>query len=148
MATINKSLFDRLGGISTLKKVHKTFYDKAYQHPWLKLYFTDKPQQVLEEQQTAFMTQLTGGPRMYSGKTPKMAHQHMNISDELFELRQQMLSESIQKHNISDDLREEWLRVDDALKKAIVKKSIDECKTSYATQEVLDFHNPAPGVYT
>ncbi|MDH3327283.1 MAG: group 1 truncated hemoglobin, partial [Gammaproteobacteria bacterium] len=80
MATINKTLYERLGGVETLEKVHKIFYDKAYKHPWLRLYFTDKLQQVLEEQQTDFMTQLMGGPKKYGGKTPKMAHQHMNIT--------------------------------------------------------------------
>lgn len=142
MSTIDKTLFDRLGGIKTLEKVHKIFYDKAYAHDWLKRYFTDKPQQVLEEQQTDFMTQLMGGPKRYGGKTPKMAHQHMNISDELFELRQQLLSEAIAEVGINDDLRQEWLNADATLKSAIVKKSKDECKTAYDGQVVLDFPKP------
>jgi len=142
MATINKTLFERIGGIKTLEKVHKCFYDKAYADPWLKLYFTDKPQQVLEEQQTTFMAQLTGGPKIYGGKSPKMAHQHMNITEELFLLRQSLLSQSIQEMGISDDLRQEWLNADAALKNSIVKKSKEECRTAYATQPILDFANP------
>ena len=143
MGTINKTLFDRLGGIKTLEQVHKKFYDKAFAHDWLRLYFTDKPQIVLEEQQTDFMMQLMGGPKLYGGKTPKMAHQHMNISDELFELRQKMLSETIKEAGISDELRQEWLIADASLKNAIVKKSKEDCRTAYAAQEILDFKNPS-----
>lgn len=142
MATINKTLYERLGGVETLEKVHKIFYDKAYKHPWLRLYFTDKLQQVLEEQQTDFMTQLMGGPKKYGGKTPKMAHQHMNITEELFSLRRELLSESIKEFGISDTLRQEWLIADSALKNSIVKKSKDDCRTAYNTQEILDFKNP------
>ena len=93
--SIDKTLFDRLGGKHTFVKVHKIFYDKVYADPWLSKYFTEKPQHVLEEQQTDFMIQLMGGPKIYAGKTPKSAHQHMMISEQLFELRSAMLSESI-----------------------------------------------------
>jgi len=142
MSSISKSLYARLGGKEVLQKVHKDFYDKAYAHPWLKLYFTDKPQTVLEDQQTDFMAQLIGGPKAYGGKTPKMAHQHMNISEELFALRRSLLSEAIKDNGISDALREEWLTADSALKNAIVKKSVDDCRRAYNTQEILDFRKP------
>lgn len=137
--SIDKTLYDRLGGQATLERVHKTFYNLAFAHPWLSKYFTDKPQWVLEEQQTSFMTYLMGGPNLYVGRTPKMAHQHMVISEELFEVRQQLLSDAIKRENISDALRDEWIAADGALKKALVKKSADECIRTYPTQEILDF---------
>ncbi len=139
---IDKTLYQRLGGKPTLERVHKIFYDKAYAHPWLSKFFTDKPQQVLEEQQTAFMSFLMGGPNLYAGKTPKVAHQHMVITEELFALRQELLSESIKQLRISDELREEWLAADAALKKSLVKASAADCQRSYAKQEILDFENP------
>lgn len=140
---IDKTLFKRLGGKPTLERVHKTFYDLAYTHPWLGKYFTDKPQLALEEQQTDFMSYLMGGPNLYTGKTPKMAHQHMVITDELFELRRQLLSKAIKKDGISDELREEWLAADSALKRSISKKTAADCQRSYANQEILDFKKPA-----
>jgi len=139
---IDKTLYDRIGGKKTLVKVHKIFYDKAYAHSWLRKYFTDKPQQILEEQQTDFMTQLMGGPKIYGGKSPKSAHQHMMISEELFELRAQLLSDSIKQAGLTDDLRIEWLNADAALKKSLVKSSADECSVAYPTQPILDFPNP------
>ena len=136
---IDKTLYDRLGGKPTYVKVHKIFYDKAYAHPWLSRYFTDKPQELLENQQTDFMIQLMGGPKCYSGKSPKSAHQHILITDELFELRAQMLSESITEAGISDDLRDEWLDADATFQRALVKTSEDECVRAYPTQPILDF---------
>lgn len=136
---IDQTLYDRLGGKATFIKVHKIFYDKAYAHPWLSKFFTDKPQQVLENQQTDFMVQLMGGPKVYGGKSPKFAHQHMMITEELFTLRARMLNESLKEAGIADDLRIGWMKADAALKKALVKTSIDECMKSYATQVILDF---------
>lgn len=136
---IDKTLYDRLGGKPTFIKVHKIFYDKAYAHPWLSKYFTDKPQEVLENQQTDFMVQLMGGPKAYGGKSPKSAHQHMYITSELFELRSEMLSESIKEAGVRDDLRKEWLDADRTFKRALEKKSVAECTQSYPNQPILNF---------
>ena len=141
MGSIDKTLYDRLGGKPTFETVHKTFYDKVYAHSWLGKYFTNSPQEVIESQQTDFMIQLMGGPKCYGGKIPKSAHQNMMISEELFELRAQMLSDSIREAGIADDLRIEWLNADAALKKSIVKTSVTECKKAYPSQEILDFKN-------
>ena len=136
---IDKTLYDRLGGKPTFIKVHKLFYDKAYADPWLSKFFTDKPQEVLENQQTDFMVQLMGGPKAYGGKSPKSAHQHMVITDELFELRAQMLSDSIKECGLSDALREEWLDADRTFKRALEKKSEAECTIAYPNQPILNF---------
>ena len=136
---IDKTLFNRLGGKDTFIKVHKIFYDKAYADPWLSKYFTDKPQEVLENQQTDFMVQLMGGPKIYGGKSPKSAHQHMMITSELFELRSQLLSESIKEAGIRDDLRQEWLDTDRTFKRALEKNSVSECTQAYPNQPILNF---------
>ena len=143
MATIDKTLYNRIGGKETLKKVHKIFYDKAYEHEWLKLYFTDKPQTLLEDQQTDFMAQLMGGPKIYAGKSPKMAHQHIHITEELFRLRQFMLNDSIKEFGLADDLRKEWMQADAALKKAVTKNSVNECEKAYPGQDILSFQKPS-----
>jgi len=136
---IDKTLYDRLGGKETFVKVHKIFYDKAYADPWLSKYFTDKPQEVLENQQTDFMVQLMGGPKIYGGKSPKSAHQHMVITSELFELRSNMLSESIKEAGIADGLRQEWLDADRTFKRALEKNSEAECTQAYPNQPILNF---------
>ena len=136
---IDKTLYDRLGGKATFVKVHKIFYDKAYADPWLRKFFTDKPQEVLENQQTDFMVQLMGGPKIYGGKSPKSAHQHMVITEELFDWRSKMLSDSIKEAGIRDDLREEWLDADRTFKRALEKKSAADCTQAYPNQPILDF---------
>ena len=143
MAAVDKTLLKRLGGMPTLQRVHKTFYDKVYAHPWLRPYFTDKPQKLLEDQQTDFLAMLMGGGYVYQGKTPKVAHQHMVITEELFDLRHSMLKESLEEEGVEEGMRREWLAVDSSLKDALVKNSVTECKRSNPGQMFLDFPKPA-----
>ena len=121
-----QSLFDQVGGLKTLERVHKIFYDKVYAHPWLKLFFEGHDQEAIESRQTSFMAEKMGGSVDYWGKQPKMAHRQMYITQELYDLRHEILRESIEEAGIAADLAERWLKIDYAFKRQIVKDSIEE----------------------
>jgi len=126
MTAIKKpTLFDELGGLATLQKVHKVFYDKLYAHPWLTQFFAGHNQQAIEERQTMFMAVKMGGDVSYWGKQPQMAHRQMYITEELFDLRHGLLKESLEEVSIRDDLAQRWLKIDYAFKRQIVKPSIE-----------------------
>lgn len=136
-------MLDEIGGRRTLERVHKVFYDKLYEHPWLKHFFADIEQKVIEDQQTDFMVSNMGGGKIYSGKLPRIAHKHMNITDDMFEERNRVLKESIQECNVRPDLAERWLKIDYAFKHSLVKKSLADCEKRFSTDEILDFPKPA-----
>ena len=140
---MGRKLFEEIGGRSTLEKVHKIFYDKMFEHSWLKGFFEDVEQQVIEDQQTDFMAQIMGGPQAYSGKLPAPGHKHMFITNEMFELRHQMLKESIEEAGVSDDLKEQWLKLDSSFLKAIVKESASECEKRFPSDEILIVPKPS-----
>lgn len=136
------TLFEQIGGMETIQKVHKIFYDKIYSHPWIGQFFKEIDQGVIENQQSDFMAQAMGGPQNYCGAFPIPAHQHMNISEELFELRHELLKESLLEAGLSSPHAESWLKIDAAFRKGIVKKSLADCKPRFASDDVLDFPNP------
>jgi hemoglobin len=123
---MKQTLFDAIGGLPTLQKVHKIFYDKVYAHPWLGQFFIGHDQSAIENRQTSFMAEKMGGDVVYMGKDPKTSHETMYITQELFDLRSALLDESIREGGVADDLRERWLRIDGAFSKAIIKESKDE----------------------
>jgi hemoglobin len=131
------SLFEQLGGRPTLERVHKVFYDKIYAHPWLKIFFLERDQELLENQQTDFMTANMGGGKIYFGKLPKPTHKHMFISEELFDLRNEILRESMEICRVPKNLAEHWLKIDYAFKHSLVKKDIGECEKRYFTDEII-----------
>jgi len=136
------SFYDRIGGAETLDKVHKTFYDKIFADPWLSQYFQQRPREHLIRQQTAYFTQLMGGPKRYCGHAPNNAHQFMMITEELFDLRSKFLAESISENGLADEIRDEWVSMNNVFKTLIVKKSLSECKKLYSHQEIMNFPKP------
>ena len=137
------TLFEQIGGRPTLVRVHKIFYDKVYAHPWLGLFFAHIEQELIEDQQTDFVMRAMGGPSIYCGKLPVAAHKNMFITPELFDLRHELLADSITEAGIGGALRERWLRIDAAFRGKITKRSPSECERAFATDEPLIFADPA-----
>lgn len=121
-----QSLFSEVGGSDTLEKVHKIFYDKVYSHPWLEKFFDGHDQEAIEKRQTSFMAEKMGGPATYMGKSPKMAHRNMYITKELYDLRQELLKQSLEEAGIPKHLAQRWLKIDYAFNRQICKDSIED----------------------
>jgi hemoglobin len=138
-----RKLFDRIGGRAVIERVHKLFYDRIYGHAWIGQFFSGINQSHIENQQTDFMAQLFGGPKAYSGRMPIDAHMHMFITEELFELRQTLLTASLVEAGVPEAERTDWLRLDAAFKKVILKASVEECRGRYKTDPILAPPRPA-----
>jgi truncated hemoglobin YjbI len=139
---MSKKIFDLIGGRETLEKVHKVFYDKVYEHSWLKKFFSHIEQTHIENQQTDFMTKALGGPAIYCGRLPVPAHKHMFISEELFDLRHQLLKESLEECRIDPSVIVSWLKIDLAFKSALTKSNPSECEKRFFTDELVIILNP------
>ena len=127
---MKQSLYDAVGGLPTLEKVHKIFYDKIYAHPWLKQFFAGHNQEAIEGRQTSFMGEKMGGPK-YMGKPLKQVHENMYITQELFELRHEILKESLMEADVAEDAAARWLKIDDAFMRQITKDSIESFYRDY-----------------
>ena len=136
------SLFEQVGGRETLVRVHKIFYDKAYADPWLGQFFQHVEQEIIENQQTDFMTRAMGGPPIYCGRLPVATHKNMYITTELFDHRHAMLADSIAEAGVSEHLRERWLRIDGAFRGKLTKRGVSECQRRFATDDLLVFDKP------
>ncbi len=133
---------NELGGMPCLEKVHKIFYDKLLNHPWLKEFFKGVPRAHLESQQSDFMSGVFGGPKIYGGRAPKSAHIHMFITEDVFLIRHKLLEQSLIEARIRPDLREIWLDYDMKMKKLLVKSSISECKGRYNSEAIIVVEKP------
>lgn len=134
--------FEKMGGRSSLIIINKIFYDKVYKHPWLKQFFEQIPQQHIEDQQVDFMQKVLGGENLYVGKAPPIAHMHIMINDDIFQVRKELLKEAFFEANAKPELISKWLTLDDSFKRVIFKDSSAQCKRRFNTDTILDF--PAP----
>ena len=138
-----ETLFQELGGMPALEKVHVIFYDKLLGHPWLKHFFKGVPRPHLEAQQSDFMSGLFGGPLIYGGLLPNSAHIHMYITEEIFLIRLELLAQSLTEAKIRTDLKQRWLKHDMGMKPALVKKSVAECEGRYKSEPIIAVEKPA-----
>lgn len=138
----SKSLFEQVGGLATLQKVHKVFYDKVYADAWLGQFFEGHTQAAIEARQTQFMAEKMGGPVQYMGKPLKLAHRQFYITQELFDYREQLLERSLEEVGVAAALIERWLKIDRAFTAHIVKPS----KEGFL-QEALSWKYEKPLIY-
>ena len=120
---MKQTLYDAVGGLPMLEKVHKIFYDKVYAHPWLGKFFEGHDQKAIEGRQTSFMGEKMGGPA-YIGKPLKQVHENMFIPQELVDLRTELLRESLREAGVNDELAARWLRIDSAFTQQVTKPSV------------------------
>ncbi len=119
------SLFEAVGGLPTLERVHKRFYDKVYAHPWLGQFFAGHSQEAIEFRQTQFMGQKFGGPIRYTGHALELAHRRMFIPRELLLVRQGLLREALEEEGLAPELIERWLKIDRAFWKQVENDSLE-----------------------
>ncbi len=61
----------------------------------MKKFFEGINQQHIESQQSDFMMMLFGGPKIYGGRMPKDAHDHIMVTDELSIIVTKLLKDSL-----------------------------------------------------
>jgi hemoglobin len=127
-------LLEEIGGEDAVARVHRRFYDILFEHPWLGQFFYGKSKTALIKKQTQFMVAAFNGPNNYTGDTPAFVHMHMFITDEMADLREQILKQCISAEGLTEYVADRWLKVDQAFRPGIVKKSIDECVLKCAGQ--------------
>ncbi|MDQ6996677.1 MAG: group 1 truncated hemoglobin [Mariprofundus sp.] len=121
-----QSLFDAIGGLIVMERVHKVFYDKVYVHPWLGQFFIGHDQRVIELRQTQFMAEKMGANSIYPGRELPLTHRRMYITEELLELRRDLLREALEEESLPEPLIRRWLKIDKAFWGKISNGSLDE----------------------
>ena len=126
-----------------VKAINKNFYDRVYADPWLAKMFEIVPQEVIESQQTDFMVGALGGPVRYRGRSPKDAHPHLYVTEEIWQRREEHLLATFEELKVGESIAQKWLKIDNAFKQSIVKNSIDECQKRFFTDEIVSLRKKA-----
>lgn len=125
-------------------KVNDIFYDKVFEDEWLKKVFAFTDIDIIKSQQTDFILGALGGPKKYCGRSPKDAHPHIFIQEDMWLVRENYLVEAFKEAKAPLWMQEKWINIDNAFKKAILKDSPDECTGRYRTEENIIIPNPNP----
>ena len=139
-----QTMFEAVGGLPVMERVHKRFYDKVYAHPWLGQFFEGHSQTAIELRQTQFMAEKMGSKSVYPGRDLPLAHRRMYITEELLVVRQGLLRESLEEESVEEALIARWLKIDKAFWSHIRNESLDEFHlVDFKYEEPLIVEKPA-----
>jgi GrpB-like predicted nucleotidyltransferase (UPF0157 family)/truncated hemoglobin YjbI len=79
MSIETTSLYDILGGQETISAVVEEFYQRILADASINHYFSHLDMEKLYTHQTAFVTQILGGPNHYEGRSMHETHQHLHL---------------------------------------------------------------------
>jgi len=95
-----KSLYERLGGAPAISAVVDDFAGRVLADTRVNAKFAKSDPTPLVANLKTFVTQATGGPKVYKGQTMAMAHHNMGVTDAEFGAVVEDLSASLDKFNV------------------------------------------------
>ncbi len=115
-----KSLYERLGGESRVRKIADDVLDKNLRNPLISYHFRDIDMDKLKQLVFDFFSMGTGGPHKYTGRDMRTAHTGMKINeDEWISGADDMIS-AMNANGVGEAEKNEVLAIFDSLKGEIV----------------------------
>lgn len=121
-----KSLYERLGGVYAIATVVDDFIERLLvndvlnSNPRIREARDRVPKAGLKFQVTALVCQATGGPQVYTGRSMKESHQHLNITEREWQALGNEFKKSLDKFRVPDREQKELFAIVESTKKDIV----------------------------
>lgn len=119
----NATLYERLGGDVAIRRAVEVFYQKVLGDARLAPFFKNIDLDRLYRHQAAFLSQVTGGPKMYSGRGMAQAHARLAITQRDFDAVAYHLTETLHELNAPEEVIGELVSAVASLSPQIVTRS-------------------------
>ena len=97
---MSTSLYDQLGGFSSVRKLVSSFYDLVLDNEDVAPFFENISMADLIDHQTKFWAALLGGPASYTDEQLHAIHATMNVKDNHFETILELAVETLEDAGI------------------------------------------------
>jgi hemoglobin len=120
------SLYERLGGVYNIASVVDDFIERLYvndilnANPKIKEARDRVPKAGLKFRVTALVSEVTGGPEKYTGRSMKEAHQHLNITEKEWKAMLADFKKTLDKYKVPPHEQKELIAIVEGTKKDIV----------------------------
>ncbi len=104
---MKQSLFEKIGGKDTVGKAAKILYVNILRDDRLKRFFEGTDMQKQERMMGAFLTNILGGPSLYTGNNMRRAHTDSvkdGLSDEHVNAMMECVSATLRELKIETDI--------------------------------------------
>jgi hemoglobin len=123
------SLYERLGGVNNIAMLMDDVIDRTYADPLLnanpRIAEAHKrfPRQVYKYQATNLACMGTGGPCKYTGRSPKEAHQHLQITETEWQEMDKIFRDSMNSFKVPLKEQDEVMAILESSKADVVVPS-------------------------
>lgn len=126
-----------------ITKITTEFYELVYQDPWFSKIFRNIRQEIITSQQIEFMLGCFGGPKLFGGRVPKDAHPQIWVNEDIWQYREELLTQVFAKLTPPQEIVDKWLKIDESFKSVIVNQAgPEECVGRYRSDEII--YEPMP----
>ena len=122
MTTNTTSLYETLGGKGQIEFIVDAFYHAVLEDDRINHHFKTIDIENLKAHQLAFVSQVLGGPKQYSGRSMAEAHAGLNLTAADFDATAQHLVAALEKVNISPTHIDEVISKIAKLEREIIHK--------------------------
>ena len=100
---MEKSLFDKYGGFSTISRIVLKLYDQLLDDDDVGPFFDDVDLPKLIDHQTKFVSSLMGGPASFTDDHIERAHRHMTIEPLHFDRLKEIVANVLAEFDVAPD---------------------------------------------
>ncbi len=118
---------DRLGGEEGLRRIVADFIGRVTNDLMIGFHFREVDRDKLIRLEFEFARAHLGGPQEYSGRPLRAAHARHRIMGGQFNRRLRILQQTLDDHEVPDDIQSAWLDHNERLRSHITSDSKTEC---------------------
>ena len=114
-------LWSALENGDKLTAILEEFYGLVFEDERLSPFFRKVTKRRLIEKQYSLTADLFKGTALYFGERPFNSHHWMVISDDLFDYRERLFFEVVERHGLPKHLKNRWAAINELFRREIVK---------------------------
>ena len=119
---LQKSLFERIGGMPAVNAAVDIFYQKVITDPIVGHFFAQIDMERQAGKLKGFLAYAFGAPMNYDGKSMRQAHAHMQLQEAHFNAVAGHLVDTLHELNVSQDLVDEVVVVAMSVKDEVLNR--------------------------
>jgi hemoglobin len=133
-----KTLFERLGGETSLREIIDCFIDRVFADRMIGFFFRNADRARLKEMEYQLAAEFLGADVKYTGKPLGKVHLNHPIMGGHFARRRQIFKETLEHFQVAEEIKLALLKHTDDLRPLITPESGSDCDPVAARRRVLN----------
>lgn len=133
---MGQTLYEELGGEARLRQIIDTFIDRVFEDRMIGFFFRNADKNRIKEMEFQLSARFLGADIEYQGKPLGEVHAKHPIMGGQFARRLQILRETLEFYQLSEPIRDAWIRHTESLRPLITRDAGSDCDPVLAREKI------------